>query len=80
MSVFLSEVAEQQRNLESKVRDRMAVGAPIWEIAVDEMPLWLLKGVRTGAAPIKAVFMGPLAGMIIHQDGGWTLRACPAEL
>lgn len=78
MSALVTPVAAVRPDLEAKIRDRMAAGAPIWEIEVEAMPLWLLKGIRAGAAPIKSVFMGPLAGLILHADGTWTLRACPA--
>lgn len=77
MSALVIPVAANRSDLETKVRDRIAAGAPVWEIEVEAMPLWLLKGIEAGAAPIRTVFMGPLAGLVVHADGSRTLRACP---
>ncbi len=78
MSVVITPVAATRPDLETRLRDRIAAGAPVWEIEVEAMPLWLLKGIPSGAAPIRQVFMGPLAGLVLHEDGTRTLRACPA--
>lgn len=76
MSAVVTPV-EQQNDIEAKVRERIAAGAALWEVPVEEMPLWLLRGVRDGAAAISAVFLGPSAGMVLHADGSRTLKKCP---
>ncbi len=77
MSGLVSPVEVISSDIERKVRERIADGAALWEVPVVEMPVWLLKGVRPGAAAISSVFLSPSAGMILHSDGSRTLRKCP---
>jgi phage head maturation protease len=64
MSLLL---AAAEAELTVKIRNRIAGGAAVWEVAVSEMPAWL--GARVAEAEVSAVFQSEHAAVAVLTSG-----------
>lgn len=71
MSLMLA-ATEVAANLTEKIRSRIAEGAPVWEVAVSDMPVWLAGEV--GERPVQAVFQSEHAAVAVLQTGRAVVR------
>lgn len=72
MSLLL---AAAEAELTVKIRNRIAGGAAVWEVAVREMPAWL--GVRVGEAGVSAVFQSEHAAVAVLANGQTVVARTP---
>jgi hypothetical protein len=71
----LTLVAAAVGGLTAQIRNRMAQGAAVWEVAAADMPSWLAAGV--GAAAVEAAFLSERAGVAVLEGGRTVVRRAP---
>lgn len=61
--------------LGDKIRNRIAAGAAVCEVAADEMPVWLAAEVGNGA--VVAAFVSEQCGVAVLEGGRTVVRRAP---
>lgn len=65
--------------LAQRVRERMAAGAAIAEVCLEDLPMWFAGQLDPGR-PLAGLFRSPYALLAVYADGGRLLRAIPPWL
>ncbi len=65
--------------LVAKVRGQIAQGAPIKELALEDMPVWLFRRIDHRQA-VGHTFISREAALVVYTDGSRLLARIPAQL